>query len=410
MKLLHAADLHIDSPLRGLSSYEGAPSQELRTASRRALENLVALAIAEEVTAVLLAGDIYDGDWPDFQTGLFFTRQMSRLDDAGIPVYMVSGNHDAESQMTRQLRLPKNVHVLDSRAPETIRDEGRGLAVHGQGFAERDITANLSLSYPDPCRDLFNVGLLHTALTGRDGHAPYAPCSMSDLQAKNYDYWALGHVHTREVVSQDPWIVFPGNLQGRSARETGPKGCTLVTIENLRVKSAVHHDLDVARWHHLRVDVSSATDADSALDLVRTQLASLPGGRLRAARVSLTGRSSAHLQLWNDRPRFVNEIRSLANEFGELWVEKVRIETRTPDAPDEGATGLLTELRRTADALRADEDALRRLITATPLYASLPGDARGQDGIRPQDPQWLSRLGEDAMDLLEAMLTEGRTR
>jgi DNA repair protein SbcD/Mre11 len=166
----------------------------------------------------------------------------------------------------------------------------------------------------------------------------------------------------------------------------------------------------VARWHHLRVDVSSATDADSALDLVRTQLASLPGGRLRAARVSLTGHSSAHLQLWHDLPRLVNEIRSLANDLGELWVEKVRIETRTPDAPDEGATGLLTELRRTAKALRADEDVLRRLITATPLYAALPSDARGEDGIRPQDPQWLSRLGEDAIDLLEAMLTEGRTR
>ncbi|WP_371777985.1 metallophosphoesterase family protein [Streptosporangium subroseum] len=410
MKLLHAADLHIDSPLRGLSSYEGAPAQELRTASRRALENLVALAISEKVTAVLLAGDIYDGDWPDFQTGLFFTRQMSQLRDADIAVYMVSGNHDAESQMTMRLRLPENVRMLDFRAPETIRDEIQGLAVHGQGFAERDITANLCLSYPDPCRDLFNVGLLHTALTGREGHALYAPCTMSDLQAKNYDYWALGHVHTREVVSQDPWIVFPGNLQGRSVRETGPKGCTVITVENLRVRSVTHHDLDVARWHHLHVDVSTATDADSALDLVRTQLMSMPGGRLRAARVSLTGNSAAHLQLWRDQPRLVNEIRSLANDLGGLWVEKVRIETRTSNAPDEGATGLLTELRRTAEALRADDDVLRRLITDTPLYSSLPGDARGQDGIRPQDPQWLSRIGNDAIDLLEAMLTEGRTR
>jgi DNA repair exonuclease SbcCD nuclease subunit len=410
VKLLHAADLHIDSPLRGLSAYEGAPAEELRTASRRALENLVALAISESVDGVLLAGDIYDGDWPDFQTGLFFGKQMSLLGREDIPVYLVSGNHDAQNRMSKQLKLPDNVHMLDINEPQTIRDEARGLAVHGQGFARRDVTENLSLAYPDPSRDLFNVGLLHTALNGRDGHDPYAPCTVSDLTAKNYDYWALGHVHTREVVSEDPWIVFPGNLQGRNARETGPKGCTLVTVDNLRVASAVHHDLNVAIWEHLRIDVSGVTDVDSAADLVRDRLRALPAGLLRAVRVSVTGRSPAHLRIWHEQDRFINEIRSIANDIGELWVEKVRIDTQSPDTPDEGVAGLLADLRHTAKALRADEDAFRRLITDSPLYRALPPEAQGRDGIRPEDTEWLRRIGDDAVGLLESMLTEGRNR
>ncbi|GAA2870641.1 DNA repair exonuclease [Streptosporangium fragile] len=411
MKLIHAADLHIDSPLRGLSAYEGAPAEELRTASRRALENLVDLAISESVDGVLLAGDVYDGDWPDFQTGLFFGKQMSLLRAEGIPVYLVSGNHDAQNKMTRRLPLPDNVRVLDVDEPETVCDEKAGLAVHGQGFPRWDITDNLALGYPPPRQDLFNVGLLHTALNGRDGHDRYAPCTVDHLMAKGYDYWALGHVHSREVVLEDPWIVFPGNIQGRHARETGSKGCTLVTVGgDLRVRSAVHHDLDVARWEHLRIDVSGAEDLDAVADLVRARLGALPSGKLQAVRISLTGRSSTHLPLWNGRHRFVNEIRSLANDLGDLWVEKVRIETRLPDTPDEGTAGLLADLRHTAAALHTDADALRQVVTGHPLYAELPAEVHGRDGLRPDDPEWLRRLGDEAVDLLESMLTEGRNR
>lgn len=412
MKLLHAADLHIDSPLRGLASYEGAPAEELRTASRRALENLVELATAESVDAVLFAGDVYDGDWPDYQTGLFFARQMSLLREAGIPAYLVYGNHDAQNRMTRRLRLPDNVHVLETEGPETIRDENLGLAVHGQGFGHRDVTDNLALAYPAPCAGLFNVGLLHTALTGREGHDTYAPCTVEHLAGKGYDYWALGHVHTREIVAHDPWIVFPGNLQGRHARETGPKGCTIVTVDDLRVTSVEHRDLDVARWEHLEVDVTAAADTDAAVDLVAERLRDLEhagGDRLRAVRVSLTGPSGAHLRLWREQQRLVNEIRALANDFGDVWVEKVRIKTRPADTPAEGAAGLLADLRRTAAELRADEDAFRRLVSQTPLLSGpLPNEARGPGRVDPADPEWLRRIGDEAVELLESMISEAR--
>lgn len=407
MKLLHAADLHIDSPLRGLAAYEGAPVEDLRMACRRALENLVSLARSEAVDAVLLAGDIYDGTWRDYQTGLFFGRQMSSLREAGIPVFLVSGNHDAQNVMTRDLRLPQGVHVLNTAVPQTIRDERVGLAVHGQGFARRDISENLALSYPIPDTGLFNVGLLHTALNGREGHDNYAPCTVEQLAAKGYDYWALGHVHRREEVSRDPWIVFPGNIQGRHARETGSKGCTLVTVDDLHIVSVVHRELDVARWEHLEVNVAGAADTDSASDLVAERLRELADDRLHAVRVTLTGSTPAHLRLWRERERLIGQAQLAANDLGGIWIEKVRLTTRPSASTDDGAAGLIADIRRTATALHADGAAIERLVNSTPLLSSsLPTEARGPGRIDPGDAEWLRRLGDEALELLESMLAE----
>jgi exonuclease SbcD len=247
-KFIHAADVHLDSPLRGLEQYEGAPVEEIRGASRRALENLVELAIAEQVAFVLFAGDLYDGDWKDYNTGLYFGRQMTKLREAGIRAFLLSGNHDAASQLTRHLRLPDNIKILSDQKPESVSLEDFGVMLHGQGFPRRVVTENLSAGYPKPVPHLFNIGLLHTSVDGREGHEPYAPCSLEGLLSKGYDYWALGHVHRREILHQDPWVVFPGNIQGRHVRETGPKGCTVVTVRDGRVLSVEHRDLNVLRW------------------------------------------------------------------------------------------------------------------------------------------------------------------
>ena len=190
-KFLHAADIHLDSPLRGLQRYEGAPVEEIRQASRRALENLVQLAIDQSVAFVLIAGDLYDGDWKDHRTGLYFVSQMVRLRAAGIPVIAIAGNHDAANKMTRTLPLPENVHVLDHRRPETFLLEQPGVAIHGQSFATPTVLEDLSAAYPPAVGGMLNIGLLHTCATGREGHQPYAPCTIPGLISKHYDYWAL---------------------------------------------------------------------------------------------------------------------------------------------------------------------------------------------------------------------------
>ncbi|HVV18891.1 MAG TPA: DNA repair exonuclease, partial [Pseudonocardiaceae bacterium] len=256
MRLVHAADIHLDSPLRGLTRLaDDDVADQVRQASRRALENLVRLTVEERADALVLAGDIYDGDWPDYATGRFFAQQMGFLHDHGIPVFMAAGNHDAESEISRALTLPPNVTVLSTDAPQTV--ERDGFAVHGQGFPTRAVTENLVLAYPRRVPGLVNIGVLHTAVTGAEGHATYAPCSPDDLARTEYDYFALGHVHEHRVVNDGPRVAaFSGNLQGRHPRETGPKGALVVDVEPDEPAVLRHMPLDVARWADVDVDAT----------------------------------------------------------------------------------------------------------------------------------------------------------
>jgi hypothetical protein len=186
------------------------------------------------VSFVVIAGDIYDGEWKDTSIGLFFNREVARLDRTGIRVFVLKGNHDAESVVTRAISLPGNVFQFPTK-PKTVRIEELEVALHGRSFSDRAMTENIVLDYPDPVPGWFNIGVLHTSCEGRPGHANYAPCTVSQLKSLGYQYWALGHVHEYEELGWDPWIVFPGNLQGRSIRECGPKGAVLVDVDDGRV-------------------------------------------------------------------------------------------------------------------------------------------------------------------------------
>ena len=260
-RFIHAADPHLDSPLQGLELHEGAPVGVLRGATRRAFGNLVDLAIEEAVDFVVIAGDLYDGDWKDYSTGLFFRSQMVRLQAKGIPVYLIAGNHDAASVVSKKLSLPENVHVFSTRTTESVEVPGQPVVIHGRGFPHRAVPENLDKDYPPAVAGRFNLGLLHTSLTGRPEHDTYAPCSEQDLRSKGYGYWALGHIHQPEVISEDPWIVFAGNCQGRHAREAGPRGCRLVTVNDaLEVERADWQPLDVVRWQVLEVDLTGVED------------------------------------------------------------------------------------------------------------------------------------------------------
>jgi len=329
MKFFHTADVHLDSPLCGLDRYDGAPVDKLRGATRRALVALVDECISERVDFLLIAGDLYDGDWTDYNTGIFFLHQMARLRDAGIRVFIVRGNHDAKSKI---LSLPEGVAELSTSRAESISLEDIGVCIHGRGYARVDTKEDLSQTYPAPRQGQFNIGLLHTAAGGREGHADYAPCTPTALANKGYDYWALGHVHKREVLLDRPWIVFPGNLQGRHARETGPKGATLVTVEDGRIESVEHRVLDVARWAVCRVDASPASTPADVVDLCRSVLLKemdAAGGRALCARVEVTGASRAHAALTRDPDKFRIELCSAATDIGDVWVEKVNIRSRT---------------------------------------------------------------------------------
>ena len=212
----------------------------------------------------MIAGDLYDGDCRDYNTGLYLTRQLGRLREEKIPVFIIAGNHDAANKMTRVLPLPDNVRILGHDRPETVWVNDLDVAIHGQSFAKSrgHRKPGCRLSPADP--GCINIGLLHTGLGGMSGHERYAPCTLDELRFKRYDYWALGHIHAREVLCQDPPIVFAGNVQGRHARETGPKGCLLSTIRSDHSVEHVFHRLDQVRWERGQVDISGLeTESDA---------------------------------------------------------------------------------------------------------------------------------------------------
>lgn len=412
-RFIHAADPHLDSPLQGLESHDGAPISVLRGATRRAFENLIQLAIDEPVDFIVVAGDLYDGDWRDYSTGLFFRNQMVRLKASGIPVYLIAGNHDAASVISKKLSLPDNVHVFSTRTPESFAVPDLPVVIHGRGFPNRAVPENLAVEYPPAVPGNFNVGLLHTSLTGRPGHDTYAPCSEQDLHGKGYDYWALGHIHQPEVISEDPWIVFAGNCQGRHARETGPRGCRLVTVsDSLEVESVEWRTLDVVRWQDVRVDLDGLEKEAEALQRIRKALADAIGmaeGRLLAARISLSGASQLHGSLHREAQRWRAEILGIAQDFGEdcVWIEQVKVSTSPVYEISELAErDALTKI--VLETLEKETNDLSDFpADITEMLDVLPADVRGE-----VEEQWGSGrraelMGDVRAIILESLKTKG---
>ncbi|SDB91584.1 metallophosphoesterase family protein [Paraburkholderia lycopersici] len=367
MKFIHAADIHLDSPLHGLSAYPDAPAVQLRNATRDALRLLVDRAIEEDVAFVVIAGDLYDGDWKDHNTGIFFGQQMGRLRKAGIRVFALWGNHDAESEMTKKLTLPDNVVVFSHRKPETHRLDHLKVALHGQSFKDKAVVENLAVGYPPPVSGYYNVGVLHTALEGYAAHASYAPCTRAELYAKGYDYWALGHVHEFQQWSEQSTIVFPGNLQGRHIRETGRRGAVLVTVEGARTEVERLY-FDVLRWESVRVDASdclSVADLSRKIGASLEALLSVDPHVPRAVRVTVTGKSPAHGLFFGRatqlRAEVLNQIGIIGND--RLWLEKVKLETAAADtaAAQNEQLEALADLRQILEAATQDPEFLTLL-------------------------------------------------
>ena len=416
-KFIHAADVHLDSPLRGLSRYESAPAESIRDACRRAFENLVDLAIEEKVAFVLLAGDLYDGDWKDYSTGIFLSQQMGRLGQHNILVFSVAGNHDAANRMTKSLDSPSNMTIMSSRKVETIKLDDLAVAIHGQSFGAHHVDENLAARFATSEKNMFNIGLLHTSLDGREGHAVYAPCSIDDLRSKGYQYWALGHIHKQEFVSEDPWIVFPGCIQGRHIRETGAKGCVLVTVEDGTVSEVERYPLDVFRWALCSVDLTDVAEIREVLERTRKAIENertLIDGRPIAMRIRFEGATAISDNLAAYPERFEQQIKALGAEIAgdDLWIERVenaaigKFDLDSALSEDSAFGKLLKEILATPG--NPDEiDGLKDVIAD--LRQKIPSEAFSAESIVNLDEiRTVERLVEEAKQMLVGrLLTKG---
>src|SRR6516164_3551734 len=412
MRFIHCADVHLDTPLQGLAQYPGAPVSEIRNATRRAFEKVLDAAVMERVDFLIIAGDLYDTGLKSFESALFFNKQMARLKDAGVDVYLIYGNHDAASKLIKQLRPPGNVHTFRTTEPQTFSNDELRVAIHGQSFATPEITENLASKYPPPVPGFFNIGVLHTNLTGISEHANYAPCSLEALRNKGYQYWALGHVHNRQILCTDPYIVYPGNIQGRHGKEQGEKSCELVTVSDTGAISIDTVLTSAVPWFEVVVDASDCQTADEVYERLRIELKGMLSQskeRVTAMRLRVVGTTDAHAELNRDLEQVRHEAISIANECGNglFWVERVQVTT----SPRLNLDDLLKrddpigEVVRIIATLREDPASLASWDAVAELEKKLPEDVVGGTAPVKLDVLMLSMAIEEAEAVLLSRLS-----
>ena len=420
LRFVHAADLHLDSPFVGLGTR--APDNvaaALRSATFDAYESLIELCIAERVDALLIAGDVYDSADRSLRAQLRFVEGLRRLDRAGIRSFVCHGNHDPLDGWEARLDYPPGCTRFgpEFSAAPVFEDDPERAVVHGISYPTRVVRDNLVSRLGDVAPGPFAIGLVHANVGNNPDHDPYAPCSLDDLRRPGVDYWALGHVHTRQVLSEgSPAAVYPGNPQGRHPGETGERGAYLVEVDDGGTVRLDFRALDVVRWDRPRVDISAmATEQDLIDGLHRAAGAALDGagGRPVVLRVALTGRGALHGEL--RRPGVAEGLREQVNADWAgrspfAWCERIEDGTAAELNWERLAAGsdFIAEVLRTAD--RAGEDP-ELLAWLTGGLDDLYGHARYRrhlGGREPGEAEFAALLAEARELAADLLVEEGR--
>jgi len=387
-RFVHTADLHLDSPLRSLALRNGDVAELIGDATRRALMGIVDICIDEQVDALIIAGDLYDGDQTSMKTARFLASQMQRLHEAGITTFVIRGNHDALSRITPELILPPSVTVFGGRSHAIDLAHGDlALSIHGLSFAKPHAPESLLEKYRRPTPDSINIGIMHTSVAGAPGHDLYAPCKASDLHGWGFDYWALGHVHVRAQHAGERMVIMPGMPQGRDVNEGGEKTITLVTVNDDRSVIVEERATSVAQFERVSVDLSAAETWRETVELIEEGMG-VVRDRTRSehlvGRLRLTGATPLSWRLRRDRDLLAAEIDQRAEGLGKTWIEKIEIVTTVPVSAPVGVAAAdpvleLGELMR--DNIihqHGVREAVRDIVKE--LRDDLPPEARGFSG------------------------------
>ncbi len=414
-RFVHTADIHLDSPLRSLALRNPALAALIGDSTRQALVAIVDLCLDQKVDALVIAGDLYDGDQTSMKTARFLATQLGRLHEAGIAVFKIRGNHDALSKISQELILPPTVKVFGGRG-ETVEIAGKGVgvAVHGISFARPQAPESLVPKFRPPVADAVNIAIMHTSLAGAPGHDVYAPCALADLHGSGFDYWALGHVHARTQHAGPRTVVMPGMPQGRDINEAGPKSVSLVTIGDDRRITVAEWPTSIAQFERIPVDLGGIAGWREAVDAIEQAV-----GRIRdrteaphlVGRLLLSGRTPLAWRMRRDRDVLLAEIEQRLEAGGRTWIDKIELAVAAP-GPVEDA-GSADPVRELGDLMRSDamrrhgvRETVRDLVRE--LRDDLPGDARGFSGDTEAEFEAYveALLGEAGEDVLARLAAE----
>ncbi len=373
-KFIHASDLHLDTPFVGVAVDAPHVAEALREASLKVLRAIVDLALRERVAFVLIAGDIYDGEKRGIRAQLALLEATRTLDRAGIHSFIAHGNHDPVERGYSAIRAwPERAHIFDAGAPRTYElslPGGERVTVTGVSYGRRAETENLSLLFRRPEGDGTHVAVLHANVGAAAEHRPYCPCTLSDLTERGFDYWALGHIHTRTILrAERPTVAYSGNTQGRSFKpsERGPKGVLLVSVEAGRIEVPAFEAVDAVRFVQREVEVSAEVDLggveERLLEVAELTRREHPG-RALVLRARLVGRGGP----WED-----------IGDPAKRETLLVRLREREAQGPEflwwaelENAVAPPIDL----DLLMQRDDFLGELVKDALTKATLPDDAR----------------------------------
>ncbi|GAA0133870.1 exonuclease SbcCD subunit D [Paenibacillus sp. YSY-4.3] len=427
-RFIHAADLHLDSPFAGMSGIPDVLRGQLQESTFAALDHLIELAIAEEADFLVVSGDVYDASDSSLRAQLRLREAWDRLGRHGIPVYVIHGNHDPLNAGRLRLAHPEHVTVFGPVAESVTarrRSDGQPVAVvSGISYPTAAVTENTSLQFRRaPSSDLFHIGLLHANVDGQEGHDAYSPCSLRDLQQSGYDYWALGHIHKRQILHESPWIVYPGNLQGRSMKETGPKGCYVVDVDEHGGAKLDFRALDHVRWLEAELSIAGLSSEEQLRDLAEELLEELreqSAGRLQVVRLILTGRGTLHgmLQTGTEGEELLQELRRRESRRLEgegqrvdpagsiVWPAGLKIKTGAEAdlVAMKQEDSFLGELLRMTDLAEREEELLEQIVGSA--LASVAEDRRLRRLVRELEAEEKAELVRQAAEMAVSLLTE----
>ncbi|PFI28864.1 DNA repair exonuclease [Bacillus thuringiensis] len=275
VKFIHAADLHLDSPFKGMEmNVAQSVWERMKQSTFESFERIVDKAIQERVDFVLLAGDLYDAETRSLRAQVFVREQMKRLSQYDIPVFIIHGNHDHLGGSWAAIEFPENVHVFTEPYVEekSFYKNGELLAsIYGFSYLQQAVTDNMTAQYTKMSDAPFHIGMLHGSVEGDAEHNRYAPFQIRELKEKQFDYWALGHIHKREILSEEPYIIYPGNIQGRHRKETGEKGAYLIELTKQGTHCSFFHTADVV-WDEIEVCIDGLETVDELMTSMSTAM------------------------------------------------------------------------------------------------------------------------------------------